>query len=199
MTEHNHPLLIVFEGIDGSGKTTLSKMLCEHMTKKKMPVVWLREPSDSKWGKKIMELSRHKTSIPLEEELKYFIEDRKINVSRYIKPALSGNKTVILDRYYYSTACYQGARGMDMDKIIQINRKFAPDPDITFIIDVAVETGLDRIKKNRSSRMKLFEQKTFLEKVRDNYLALSGDNIHVIDGNRDLTVILKQIIRILDL
>jgi len=197
MTESKLPLLIVFEGIDGSGKTTISKMLCQYMKKKSIPVIWLREPSESKWGKKIRELSRIKTSIPLEEELNYFLEDRKFNVTLYIKPALNQNKSVILDRYYYSTACYQGARGMDIDKIIQMNRKFAPDPDITFIIDVTVATGLDRIKKNRNSRVKLFEQKPFLEKVRQNYLSLSGKNIHIIDGNRDLKSILNQIIRIL--
>jgi dTMP kinase len=199
MAEFNNPMLIVFEGIDGSGKTTVSKMLCEYMKKMNLPVVWLREPSDSKWGKKIRELSRIKTSIPLEEELNYFMEDRKFNVSRHIKPALDLNKNVILDRYYYSTACYQGARGMDVDKIIQMNRKFAPEPDITFIIDVEVETALERIKENRNSREKLFEQKPFLEKVRQNYLSLYGDKIHIIDGSRDIESILKHIIRILDL
>ncbi len=191
--------LIVFEGIDGSGKTTVSKMLFNYMKEKNLPVAWLREPSDSNWGKKIREISRFKTSIPLEEELNYFIEDRKFNVSHNIKPALSQNKTVILDRYYYSTACYQGARGMNMDEIIQMNREFAPEPDITFIIDVDVNIGMNRIKESRNSRVKLFEQKIFLEKVRKNYLTLTGKNIHIIDGNQDLKTILKRIIEILGL
>lgn len=191
--------LIVFEGIDGSGKTTVSKMLFNYMKEKNLPVAWLREPSDSNWGKKIREISRFKTSIPLEEELNYFIEDRKFNVSHNIKPALSQNKTVILDRYYYSTACYQGARGMNMDEIIQMNREFAPEPDITFIIDVDVNIGMNRIKESRNSRVKLFEQKNFLEKVRKNYLTLTGKNIHIIDGNQDLKTILKRIIEILGL
>jgi dTMP kinase len=191
--------LIVFEGIDGSGKTTVSKMLFDYMKEKNLPVTWLREPSDSNWGKKIREISRFKTSIPLEEELHYFIEDRKLNVSHNIKPALSQNKTVILDRYYYSTACYQGARGMNMNEIIQMNRKFAPEPDITFIIDVDVNIGMNRIKKSRNSRVKLFEKKKFLKKVRKNYLALTGENIHIIDGSQDLKTILKRITEILGL
>ncbi len=191
--------LIVFEGIDGSGKTTVSKMLFDYMKEKNLPVAWLREPSDSNWGKKIREISRFKSSIPLEEELNYFIKDRKFNVSHNIKPALSQNKTVILDRYYYSTACYQGARGMNMDEIIQMNREFAPEPDITFIIDVDVNIGMNRIKKSRNSRVKLFEQKKFLKKVRKNYLALTGKNIHIIDGNQDLKTILKRITDILGL
>jgi dTMP kinase len=199
MAEFNPPLLIVFEGIDGSGKTTVSKMLFDYMKSRSLPVIWLREPSDSKWGKKIRELSKTKTHIPLEEELNFFIEDRKFNVSRHIKPALNRNESVILDRYYYSTACYQGARGMDVADIIQMNRKFAPEPDITFIIDVPVKTALDRIKKNRNSREKLFERKSFLEEVRRNYLSLSGDKIHVIDGDREIKSVLKQIILVLDL
>jgi len=187
------PMLIVFEGIDGSGKTTISKMLFSYLKKKKYNTVWFREPSDSKWGKKIRDLAHSKDSIPLEEELNYFIEDRKINVRINIKPALKNNKIVILDRYYFSTACYQGARGMDIENIIKINRKFAPEPDIIFIIDVNVKIALERIKKNRQSKAKLFEKKEFLEKVRKNYLNLNNKNIKIIDGNNELNTVFNDI------
>ena len=186
-------MLIVFEGIDGSGKTTISKMLFSYLKKKKYNTVWFREPSDSKWGKKIRDLAHSKDSIPLEEELNYFIEDRKINVRINIKPALKNNKIVILDRYYFSTACYQGARGMDIENIIKINRKFAPEPDIIFIIDVNVKIALERIKKNRQSKAKLFEKKEFLEKVRKNYLNLNNKNIKIIDGNNELNTVFNDI------
>ncbi len=187
------PMLIVFEGIDGSGKTTISKMLFSYLKKKEFNTVWFREPSDSKWGKKIRDLAQSKDSIPLEQELNYFIEDRKINVKLNIKPALNKNKIVILDRYYFSTACYQGARGMDIEKIIKINREFAPEPDIIFIIDVNVKTALERIKKNRRSKAKLFEKKDFLEKVRKNYLNLNINNIKIINGNNDLDTVFNDI------
>jgi len=187
------PMLIVFEGIDGSGKTTISKMLFSYLKKKKYNTVWFREPSDSKWGKKIRDLAQSKDSIPLEEELNYFIEDRKINVRINIKPALKNNKIVILDRYYFSTACYQGARGMDIENIIKINRKFASEPDIIFIIDVNVKIALERIKKNRQSKAKLFEKKEFLEKVRKNYLNLNNKNIKIIDGNNELNTVFNDI------
>ena len=187
------PMLIVFEGIDGSGKTTLSKMLFSYLKKKKYNTVWFREPSDSKWGKKIRDLAQSKDSIPLEQELNYFIEDRKINVKINIKPALKNNKIVILDRYYFSTACYQGARGMNIENIIKINKEFASEPDIIFVIDVDVKTALSRIKKNRRSKAKLFEKKKFLEKVRKNYLNLNNKNIQLIDGNNDLNTVFKDI------
>ena len=161
-------LLIVFEGIDGSGKTTLSKMFYSYIKEKGYEAVWLSEPSDSEWGKKIRELAVSMEKIPIEDELKYFIEDRKWDVRENILPALKNNKNVILDRYYFSTACYQGARGFDMEKIIQENLQFAPQPDVTFVIDVDVNTALERISQNRDSKVKLFEKKEFLQKVREN-------------------------------
>ena len=157
----------------------------------------IREPSNSKWGEKIRKISQSKASIPLEEELHYFIEDRKWNVKHNIKPALKQNKIVIMDRYYFSTACYQGARGFKISEILQTNQEFAPEPDITFIIDVEVKTGLERIKKNRESQVKLFEKRKFLERVRKNYLQLSGKKIHIIDGNQDLDTVFTIIKKIL--
>jgi dTMP kinase len=188
------PLLIVFEGIDGSGKTSLSRMLFSYLQEKGCNVVWFREPGDSQWGRKIRELANLKDSIPIDEELEYFIKDRQWNVRNNISPNLKQDKTVILDRYYFSTACYQGARGLDMEEIIKKNTTFAPVPDITFIIDVDVDTALKRIKLNREQEVKLFEKKDFLRKVRENYLKLRGHlNIHVIDGSPDLPTVFDQI------
>lgn len=197
MNEAPHSCFIVFEGIDGSGKTTQSLMLRDRLEKNKCPVLWLREPSDSKWGKKIREISRTRTRIPPEEELNYFIEDRKWNVEHNIKPALLQKKIVILDRYYFSTACYQGARGLSCQDIISRNRRFAPSPDITLIIDVDVNVAMTRIKNNRNIRMKLFEKKSFLEKVRKNYLALSDPSIEIIDGTPAPDTVFSRIISVL--
>ena len=188
---------IVFEGIDGSGKTTQSRMLAETLQKMHCPVLWLREPSDSPWGEKIRDISRTRNRIPVEEELNYFLEDRKWNVKYNIRPALEQNRIVILDRYYFSTACYQGARGLDIENIISMNLVFAPEPDITFIIDVDVKTAMDRIRNNRDIRVKLFEKKSFLEKVRHNYLQLRGPSIHIIDGSSDTKMVFSRILTIL--
>jgi len=187
-------LLIVFEGIDGSGKTSLSKMLLSFFKEKGWDVVWFREPADSQWGRKIRELANLKDRIPISEELEYFIRDRRWNVATNILPNLNQNKTVILDRYYFSTACYQGARGLDMDEIIKTNTEFAPVPDITFIIDVDVDRALERIKLNREQEAKLFEKKDFLDRVRQNYLRLKGRrNIHFIDGSPELPVVFEEV------
>jgi dTMP kinase len=189
--------LIVFEGIDGSGKTTVSKMVAAHMLEQGEEVVWLREPSDSRWGQKIRDLASHKDSIPIEEELHYFIEDRKWDVETNIKPALKQKKTVILDRYFFSTACYQGARGLNADEILAQNRQFAPEPDRVFIIDVDVDTALQRIRKNRETEVKLFEKREFLANVRQNYLSLRGDHIHLINGCQLSQDVLRDVLNIL--
>ena len=114
--------LIVFEGIDGSGKTSLSKLFHAHLLANSVPTVWLREPTDSALGMKIRRLAQDRESLSIEEELELFIQDRRWDVETNILPALRTGKTVVMDRYYYSNACYQGARGLDMDDILRTNR-----------------------------------------------------------------------------
>lgn len=190
-------MFIVFEGIDGSGKTTLSKMLLPWLEERGHEVVWFREPSDSEWGQKIRQLANQKDSIPIQEELQYFLRDRKWDVEHNISPALQSGKTVILDRYYLSTACYQGARGLDIAAIIKENQAFAPEADYTFLVDVEIETALSRIRSNRDFEAKLFEKEEFLTKVRSNYLkahqADESGKIILIDGNPSLTEVFDQI------
>ncbi|HUU06454.1 MAG TPA: dTMP kinase [Patescibacteria group bacterium] len=186
--------LIVFEGIDGSGKTSLSRMFHAYLLEKGVSVIWLREPTDSPLGEKIRLLAQNKESISIHEELEYFLEDRRWDVENNILPALRSGKTVILDRYYYSNACYQGARGLDMEAILSMNRQFAPEADLVFIIDVDVDRALARISTSRQGVAKLFEKNDFLEKVRANYLKLTGANLERIDGNPDLKTVMADVI-----
>jgi dTMP kinase len=187
--------LIVFEGIDGSGKTTLSRMFLAHLLKNGSAAVWLREPTDSPLGDRIRRTAQDYDSISIQEELELFIADRRWDVKENILPALAAGKSVVLDRYYYSNACYQGARGLDVDGILRANREFAPEPDIVFLIDVEVDRALARISRARSGMARLFEKKDFLEKVRANYLALRTANIVRIDGNPELETVAADVIR----
>jgi len=186
--------LIVFEGIDGSGKTTISKRLYSHLKNKGIDVVWFRAPSDSKWGKTIRDLANRKDAIPIEKEFLYFLRDRKWDVKHNINPALERGKTVILDRYFFSSACYQGARGMDMNRIISVNTEFSPPPDLLFIIDVDIHTAMSRIRKSREAEAKLFEKESFIQKVRKNYSSLDYDFIRIIDGTRSIGEVTEDVI-----
>lgn len=185
--------LIVFEGIDGSGKTSLSRLFLAHLLQGGAPTIWLREPTDSPLGEKIRRLAQDQEAISIQEELDLFLQDRRWDVEANILPALRSGKTVVMDRYYYSNACYQGARGLDMEAILGTNRGFAPEPDIVFIIDVDVERALARISLARQGMAKLFEKKEFLERVRGNYLALRGANLVLIDGNPGLETVMNDV------
>lgn len=187
--------LIVFEGIDGSGKTTLSQMFYQRLQAEGTASLWLREPTDSPLGRRIRRIAQEQDSISAQEELDLFLADRRWDVEINILPALRAGKTVVLDRYYYSNACYQGARGLDLDAILRANREFAPEPDLVFIIDVEVDRALERIGRARESLARLFEKRGYLEKVRANYLSLRGRNLAVIDGNPGLERVFSAVLR----
>jgi len=186
--------LIVFEGIDGSGKTTVSRLFFNYLKEMGIKTSWFREPSDSKWGKKIRELADKMNSIPITDEFRYFLEDRKWDVKKNILPSLAKGEIVILDRYYFSSACYQGARGLDISEILKENLKFAPEPDLLFIIDVDIPTAMQRIRKSRATEAVLFEKEAFLLKVRENYLDLKFDFIRIIDGMRKIEEVADSVI-----
>lgn len=175
--------LTVFEGIDGSGKSTQAALLAATLTASGLVTELLAEPGPSPWGREIRRLAREKHSLPAAEELRLFIADRRWDVENRITPARAAGKAVILDRYYYSNACYQGARGLDMEGILRQNREFAPPPDLVLWIDVPVPEALARIRRSRQEQAPLFEQAQFLETVRANYLVCAGDDFLRVDGS----------------
>ena len=105
-------MLIVFEGIDGTGKSTQVRLLAQALEERGLTVVTSREPTDGPFGQKLR-LSMITGRLSPEEELALFHEDRRDHVEHLILPALEAGKVVILDRYFFSTMAYQGARGFD--------------------------------------------------------------------------------------
>jgi dTMP kinase len=185
-------LLIVFEGIDGCGKSTQAEILSKKLQRKGIAVLTLREPSSGNWGTKIRELAREKGSISAKKELELFLKDRKENISQNILPALKSGKIVILDRYYYSTLAYQGAKGIPLEEIRARHRNFLVKPDICFLLDIPVSLGLRRIK-DRPVIYHLFEDRDYLKKVRKIFLALNDPEIVIIDGRQPVRKISQKI------
>ena len=96
-----------------------------------------------------------------------------MHVAGTIRPALEQRHVVIVDRYYWSTAAYQGARGADPQQIIIDNEAFAPRPDVFLLLDVPVEQGLERIRR-RGDEPNAFERKDSLETARGIFLDLAA-------------------------
>ncbi|MDH5541570.1 MAG: dTMP kinase [Nitrospinota bacterium] len=159
---------IVLEGLDGSGKSTQAKRLVERLNLSGIKAVSLREPTDGQWGRKIREIAaKGREGITPEEELSYFVNDRREDVEKNIIPALNDGMVVVMDRYIYSNMAYQGALGIDVDHIAEINREF-PRPDLVIFLDFKPGEGLGRVEM-RGAANAGFEKREFLEKVYETY------------------------------
>ena len=174
--------LIVFEGIDGTGKSTQCELLAKSLTERDMPNIALAEPTRGTWGTKIRRLlSEGRQGISPKEELSWFVNDRKEDIELNIMPALQDNKVVLIDRYYFSTAAYQGALGLDPEQIRLENETFAPIPDRVLIFLTSPETCLKRIESSRDQKS-AFEKLDYLQNVQEIFKSFSGPNIRFIDS-----------------
>jgi dTMP kinase len=166
-------LFIVLEGIDGTGKSSHAKRLASYFSSLGREVVLSREPTDGPWGKKLRDSASTGRLEPT-LELDYFLRDRREHVQQLILPALADGKVVILDRYYFSTMAYQGARGFDPQEIRRRNEEFAPIPDWLFILDVEIDTALQRIG-HRGDTANHFERQDALQRCREIFLSLRDE------------------------
>jgi dTMP kinase len=188
-------LFIVIEGIDGTGKSTQSKRLAEWFRSRGREVVLSREPTDGPWGKKLRE-SATTGRLSAEEELEFFLNDRREHVEMSIKPALAEGKVVILDRYYFSTMAYQGARGFDPAEIRRRNEAFAPQPDLLLILELSVESAHGRIGA-RGDTANEFEQRDTLSRCSEIFLSLRDEPFAcVIDAEPSLNEVTADILSV---
>src|SRR5258706_7059294 len=143
---------ITFEGSEGSGKSTQADRVAAHLQRCDIPYILTREPGGTPIGESIRELLQfapHNSNMTPETELLLFEASRSQLVREVIKPALERGMCVIADRFFDSTTVYQGAaRKLDPEIVRQLNA-FAVDdcvPDITFLLDVDLETARSRIQ-----------------------------------------------------
>ncbi|MBR9699517.1 dTMP kinase [Candidatus Woesearchaeota archaeon] len=182
-------LFIVFDGMDGTGKSTQISMLHDYLFKKnkRVRILTTREPTYGIHGAKIRKkLKQHKDPYKDSKDLlDLYVKDRRDHVNRMIKPFLrkdGENVSIVLcDRYYYSTIAYQHAQGIELKKTLSLNKRFLK-PDIAIILDLHPETALKRISKARA--VEKFEKLEFMKKLRTNFLLLHeliDDNMVIID------------------
>lgn len=174
--------LIVFEGIDGTGKSTQCSKMEGYLNKNGIAAVRFREPTDGIWGQKIRNmLNSGRGETTREEELTWFNKDRQEDVKKNILPALINKKVVLMDRYYYSTAAYQGALGLDSNAILRDNETFAPIPDRAYIFTAPPEVCLKRIKDSRDG-FSAFEKMDYLMMVQKKFNLFKGSHIKQISS-----------------
>ncbi len=171
-------LFITFEGPDGSGKTTQIKLLSEALTGKGYDVLTVREPGGTPISESIREVVhnlRNRDMHPRAEILLYGAARAQL-VAQVIRPHLSRGGIVLCDRFADSTMAYQGyGRGLDLADVQHIIA-FATQnltPDLTFYLDIDVETGIERRRRGDVEWNRMDEQTLeFHRRVRDGYLKM---------------------------
>ncbi len=160
----NTGVLIAFEGIDGTGKSTQLPMLAASLRNQGYLVVETREPTTGPYGRQIRALYRNRKQVSPQQELELFLLDRRQHVAECILPALARGAIVLTDRYYFSTAAYQGAAGCD-PAVIFARHDFAPEPDLVVLLTLSAAESVARIRDLRGETLNDFEQQEQLEKV----------------------------------
>ena len=199
-------MFITFEGIEGSGKSTQAILVEEYLSAKGLKVNLTREPGWGKLGELIRNVLLDDREIILDPfaELCLFCTDRVNHVKGYIKPKLDNGEIVICDRYHDSTLVYQGiGRDNERDLVTAMVMKscLGVIPDITFLLDLPVNRGLQRIRARKNKTKFDSESVAFHKRVRDGFLQLckqQPQRIKLINADRQVEIIAEEIKSVID-
>ncbi len=196
---------VTFEGVEGCGKSTQAELLRTNLEKEGFRVVFSREPGGTEIGERIRQilLDRHLGKMEPLTELFLYLASRAQNVQELIRPALSEGAIVICDRFADASLAYQGAgREIGSSRVMDLNRTatFGLVPDYTILLDVPVETGMERkltgaeatVERDRIER----EELEFHSRVRKGYLTLArdfSDRVDVFDGTLEREELARDI------
>ncbi|MDF1614687.1 dTMP kinase [Desulfurivibrio dismutans] len=186
-------ILIAIEGIDGTGKSTQQQLLARHLRELGLAVVETREPTDGPYGRRLRDLFLNRASLSPAEELRLFVEDRRQHVARLIVPSLQAGRVVVTDRYYYSTAAYQGANGHDPAAVMAMNESFAPRPDLVLLLEAPPAVGVSRVREGRGECLNDFEQEDYLRRVAAIFADFTGPNLVRIDASGEVARVQGEI------
>lgn len=200
-------LFITLEGPEGSGKSTVIKLIEGYLKDKNIEFISTREPGGIEISEQIREiiLNKKNTAMDSRTEALLYAAARRQHLTERVIPALEEDKVVICDRFVDSSLAYQGyARGIGINQVMEINR-FAIDkymPDLTIYLDIDPKLGLERISKNKDrevNRLDL-EKLDFHKKVREGYMILlkeNPDRIKSIDASRGILEVFEDIKKLL--
>lgn len=194
---------ITFEGPDGSGKTTISKIVAEQLESQGFKVLLTREPGGIDIAEQIRTiiLDKNNTAMEARTEALLYAAARRQHLIEKVKPALDEGYIVICDRFVDSSLAYQGvARNIGIDEVYKINLFAIGDimPDLTIFFDVPYEIGLARINNNQRTKDRLdLESNDFHKKVYEGYLKICGmynDRITKIDATKTIDEVKNQVL-----
>ena len=168
---------ITFEGSEGSGKSTHSKLLCAYLKSLGQKVVFIREPGSTRIGEKIRKilLDKKNDRMAMETEMLLYMASRSQLVKEVILPAIKARKVVICDRFLDSTLAYQGyGAGLNLATIRNFGRfaTLSVEPDLTIFLDIDTKAGLSRTGKTKD-RIEV-RPVSFHQRVRRGYLKLAA-------------------------
>src|ERR1017187_4269173 len=193
---------ITFEGGEGSGKSTHIERLVTRLRQAGNRVLVAREPGGTDVGEQIrhiLQYSKQSAAMVPETELLLFCASRAQLVREIIEPALNDGHVVICDRFFDSTTVYQGVGRKITPQAVTTINNFAIGanvPDLTLVIDLDPRVGLERARGRELFDRMENQSLEFYDRVRQGYLDLAKRESHrvkVIDGDRSLAVIEKQI------
>ncbi len=206
-------MFITLEGIEGSGKSTQIKHICDLLQNMGLSCTVTREPGGTVIGKKIRSILLDPESRNMDPvtELLLYTADRAQHLSETIRPLLEEGKTVICDRYFDATLAYQGyARGLDIEMILSLHKLTCRNltPNLTFLLDLAPHTGLMRAWNQLNSGARpdaesRFEKEAleFHHKVRAGYLEIAArepERFRIIDASLNELEVKSQIRNVLE-
>ncbi|MBU1017973.1 dTMP kinase [Patescibacteria group bacterium] len=187
-------MFIAFEGLDGSGSSTQSRLLSEKLEANGHAVLLTKEPTnDSPIGKLIREVLQHKWDCSPEGLQLLFSADRAEHLKNKIEPALKNGQIVITDRYFFSTIAYGALAVNDVNWFKSLSKHFRI-PDITFLFRLDPKTCIERIQ-GRGSDFELFEQHDKLETIWKTYEKIANEYpyFHLIDASNSIEAISEEI------
>ena len=191
-------LLVTFEGIEGSGKSTQIALTRTYLEGKGHPCLMTREPGGAPLGEEIRNFLLDKEDLRIDPLAELFLieADRAQHVTEVIKPALEEGQMILCDRFTDATIAYQGyGRGVDMAFIEEMNRRATADlmPHCTILLDCSVDVGMTRAQgEDRFER----EDHLFHQRVRDGYLRIAQqepNRVKVVSGEGEQKAIQEEI------
>ena len=169
---------IVFEGGDGSGKSTQIKRLSGRLLRREHPYIITREPGGTPLGEQLRKILKTRTDLSPLGELLLFVAARQQLLTQVIEPAIRSGKIIISDRFTASTIAYQGyGRGLDIANIVSLNKLVTGEiePDLNILLDLAPEVALSRISKRKKDSFDNSEL-SFHKRVRQGFIDQAQSN-----------------------